>query len=1208
VSISTRSLRGLLAPLFGVWLIVACGGPNEAIDAKPEPQDAPPGSGQLGDACSQHSDCAGFCIEAVGGTGGVCTRECNDDCPAEWTCREVDIGGTLVKACVPDAPQLCLACADDAECGTGAACLLFDGQKSCATKCTGACPTGYSCVADPQATHAGSYCQPTTGSCTCTAGMDGANRACTSVNSIGTCFGTQTCNPAVGWSACNAATAVVEACDGDDNDCDFLIDEDTGGGQACSNTVAGIGTCPGTRQCGGAVGYVCEGQIPTTEICNYADENCNGQVDETFSGLGTICSPGVGGCQRVGSVRCKADGSATECSVTAGTPTAELCNKVDDNCNGSTDETFTGLGNSCSVGVGTCQRFGTTVCATNGTSTTCSVTAGTPATELCNALDDNCNGSVDETFTTLGNSCSMGVGACQRFGTTVCASGGTTTQCSATAGSPTSELCNAIDDNCNGMTDETFTTLGTGCNVGVGACQRFGTTVCASGGATTTCSVSAGSPTTESCNGIDDNCNGSADETFTTLGNSCSVGVGACQRFGTTVCASGGATTACSATQGSPVTELCNAIDDNCNGSVDETFTTLGSSCSAGLGVCQRFGTTVCAAGGATTACSATAGTNSSSETCNFLDDDCNGVVDNGFRNAGTGLYDQTANCGSCGNDCMQIYNGANATGACSTASGNPTCVQVCNAGTSDLNSSSFDGCEFVLDNTAIYVSTTEAAAVNDTTCGLGPTGTGAGNHPCKTITFGISRAMTTGRANVLVADGTYNEAVELKTGKNVKGGYRPNTWDRHLSTTSTLIQGVFSVGNHDRTVYTTAAVTSVIFEGFVVRGSFNTKPGGNSYAIYITGGAASLQIVNNQIFAGRGGPGSEGTAGTVGATGPNGTGSVSGSYDGFKTTGSPCTQNRQFTNGAVFSCGGRNVSGGNGGGNQCAPSNTYTQFSAINGFSGSSGGAAGDGAAGGTSQGGYDGEIELPADICYLPTPPMTGADGALGQNGSNASGVAGCSNAVGTVSSGEWVSGSSSAGLAASHGGGGGGGAAGGGGRCTYCNGGQKKDRLGAHGGGGGAGGCGGTGGGPGTPGGGVFGIFVTGGSAPTITNNTIQRGAGGTGGDGGIGGAGGLGGRGGIGGAQIFLCSAKAGAGGTGGNGGFGSGGGGGCGGASYGIFTSGIGTTTPTFCPSANNVANNTVSGGSAGGGGAGGQSGGNSGGSGAAGALESCRAQ
>ncbi|HUS32029.1 MAG TPA: MopE-related protein [Kofleriaceae bacterium] len=1176
----------------------ACGSPNATTDARPPQRDAPPGSGQLGDDCAQHSDCAGFCVEAVGGIGGVCTRECNDDCPAEWTCREIEISGTAVRACVPDAPQLCLACVDDAECGTGAACLTIDNQGSCATKCTVDCPAGYTCAVDPKGTHPGNYCQPITGSCTCSVGMDGMSRACTNTNTIGTCFGTQLCNPLVGWSTCTALAAALEDCDGNDNDCDFLIDEDTGGGQACSNTVAGIGTCAGTRQCGGSVGYVCEGQIPSAEKCNYADEDCDTRVDETFSGLGTICSPGVGGCQRVGSVRCKADGTATECSVVAGTPTSELCNRVDDNCNGTTDETFPTLGNSCSVGAGTCQRFGTTVCATNGTSTTCSVTAGTPTTELCNALDDNCNGTADETFTMLGNGCAVGTGACQRFGTTVCASNQTSTTCSATAGSPTAELCNAIDDNCNGMNDETFTTLGNGCSAGIGACQRFGTTVCASNQTSTTCSVVAGSPVAELCNKIDDNCNGSADETFTTLGNSCSVGIGACQRFGTTVCAGNQTSTTCSATAGTAGTELCNAVDDNCNGSVDETFTTLGNACSAGFGVCQRFGTTVCASGGMTTACTATAGTNSSSETCNFLDDDCNGVVDNGFRNAGTGVYDQTANCGSCGNDCAAIYTGANSAGQCSTATGSPTCVMVCSAGTSDLNASSFDGCEFVLDNTTVYVSTTDSAAADDATCGLGPTGSGAGNHPCKTITFGLTRAGTLARPNVRVADGTYNESVTLVSGKNVYGGYRSGTWDRHLATTSTLIQGVSSVGVHDRTIVATN-VSNAIFEGFVVRGSFNTKATGNSYAIYISGGASTLVIKDNVVFAGRGGAGSEGGAGTVGSTGPNGTGSVNGSYDGYVAGSPPCSASRQFNNGAVFSCGGDNVSGGNGGGNKCRPATDYTQFSGINGFGGQPAAGAGGGAAGGTSQGGFDGTMQTQGQntTCFLPGPSMAGADGASGMSGSNGSGVAGCSASTGTVSSGEWVNGAAPSGVVGFNGGGGGGGAAGGGGACTACGGSLNRDRLGAHGGGGGAGGCGGAGGNGGTGGGGVFGIFIVGGTAPTLTNNSIQRGAGGPGGDGGIGGAGGFGGRGGAGGAQVMLCAAKAGVGGNGGNGGYGSGGGGGCGGSSYGIFTSGIGT--PTYCT------NNTVSGGSAGAGGVGGFSVGNSGANGTAGVLQGC---
>ena len=44
----------------------------------------------------------------------------------------------------------------------------------------------------------------------------------------------------------------------------------------------------------------------------------------------------------------------------------------------------------------------------------------------------------------------------------------------------------------------------------------------------------------------------------------------------------------------------------------------------------------------------------------------------------------------------------------------------VCSAGHFDLNSSSFDGCEFTLDNTTVYVSTTDSAAADDATCGLG--------------------------------------------------------------------------------------------------------------------------------------------------------------------------------------------------------------------------------------------------------------------------------------------------------------------------------------------------------------------------------------------------------------------------------------------------------------------------------------------------------
>jgi len=69
--------------------------------------------------------------------------------------------------------------------------------------------------------------------------------------------------------------------------------------------------------------------------------------------------------------------------------------------------------------------------------------------ETCNGLDDNCDGNVDEGFDT-GEAC--GVGACAG-GVTVCSESGTETVCS-TAGNATDETCNELDDNCDGETDE----------------------------------------------------------------------------------------------------------------------------------------------------------------------------------------------------------------------------------------------------------------------------------------------------------------------------------------------------------------------------------------------------------------------------------------------------------------------------------------------------------------------------------------------------------------------------------------------------------------------------------------------------------------------------------------------------------------------------------------------------------------------------------
>ena len=505
---------------------------------------------------------------------------------------------------------------------------------------------------------------------------------------------------------------------------------------------------------------------------------------------------------------------------------------------------------------------------------------------------------------------------------------------------------------------------------------------------------------------------------------------------------------------------------------------------------------------------------------------------------------------------------------------------------------------------TAIYVSETDPAAADDATCGLGPVYSGAGNHPCNTIAQGIARSVVTGRSEVRVADGHYSEAVTLVNGKNLLGGYQPDTWVRHVSTTNTIIDGVSSTGNHDRTVIASGITSPTLFEGFIVRGAANSKAGGNSYALYVSS-SSGLTISRNAMYGGSGGPGVQGTMGTVSAAGANGTGRDSNpaAYDSKIATGTgPCdaANNRSYTNGAIGFAGIDDISGGNGGGNLCPPSSTFTRQSAQNGAAGSPGILPGGGSAGTAGTGGIDFKYEVSliyGTICHVaPSGSHVGGNGGPGGDGQHGSPVLGATDADGSVVGSHWVGGSGATGESGANGGGGGGGGAGGGAYSMSLA--DSKDRLGGVGGGAGAGGAGGPGGGAGSAGGGAFGIFIVG-AAPVVTDNSIVQGTGGPGGGGGAGSTGALGGQGGAGGLAAVFCTEAGGRGGDGGKGGAGSGGGGGSGGTSFGIYTSGAGA--PNYCTSANN----TISGGAGGAGGQGGTSQVNPGGAGVAGERASC---
>ena len=534
---------------------------------------APKTVADFDEPCTSNEDCeSGWCVD--GPLGFVCSQTCIDECPAGFLCKSAGATGVdITFLCVPIAQKLCEPCLSDAQCYGGfCEAVGEDDQLFCTTLCGegGSCPAGYECAVSDSVESG--RCWPNSGSCGCTVDTPGAKRTCTRVNEAGSCSGWETCEPLVGWAGCNAATPEPELCDGVDNDCNGLADDGLPETQSCGATNE-HGTCQGLERCVGGVGWVCDAPLPAPEVCDFSDNDCNGVVDDPFvDGVGeyaTVAHCGTCGnaCEGkypfAASVACDLEGASPLCVVDA-----------------------------CQVGYFKLSEFQCIV----------------PPDAACKPCE-----SAGDCY---GSDC-IGVG-----GTLACAA--------ACAGEEDCEEgLSCLDGHCippNGSCDCDESTDGAkkSCSSvnAVGTCFGFQTCDAAVGWSM----CDAPEPAVETCDGLDNDCNGAIDDALAPPQCDSQLGVcaGAVQQ-----CGGGAGWLPCGTTTlpdtYEPVELTCDGLDNDCDDSVDEKL--VGPACALTLGVCAGV-TNVCEAG-EYSGCDYGPKYEEEETTCDGLDNDCDGLVDN---------------------------------------------------------------------------------------------------------------------------------------------------------------------------------------------------------------------------------------------------------------------------------------------------------------------------------------------------------------------------------------------------------------------------------------------------------------------------------------------------------------------------------------------------------------------------------------------------
>jgi parallel beta-helix repeat protein len=434
-----------------------------------------------------------------------------------------------------------------------------------------------------------------------------------------------------------SSPALVEVCDGSDNDCDGTTDE---------NDAADVGTwyldgdgdgygygAVTVDACDQPTGYVaddsdCDDGAASanpgeSEQCDGIDNNCDGDVDEddavdAVTWYYDADGDGYGLTSR-SDVDCDAptdyvdaDGDCDDADADAHPAATEYCDGFDNNCDGSTDETTAADADDWyrdSDGDGYGDSSSTTAACTQPTgyvasSTDCDDRAATSypgATETCDGDDNDCDGSADEAGATGGTTYYRDADR-DSFGD----ASSTSSACSAPSGyvanttdcddtdsgvnPAATETCDGEDDDCDGTVDEAAasdakTWYRDADSDGYGGSTDSERACSASSGYVSTSTdcddsdASAYPGATETCDGDDDDCDGTIDDgaTDTTTWyrdyDNDSYGVSTdtktqCEQPSGYVSTSGDCNDV-SAAVNPAATETCDGVDNNCDSSTD---------------------------------------------------------------------------------------------------------------------------------------------------------------------------------------------------------------------------------------------------------------------------------------------------------------------------------------------------------------------------------------------------------------------------------------------------------------------------------------------------------------------------------------------------------------------------------------------------------------------------------------------------------------